>query len=621
MRARLFWNLGLTYLALILIVFLAINFYASHAVRQDYVRATFQQLASLSNIATAKAPRFDNAEELRTWTSWLGGSGANVTVIDAAGRVLSESAAGATAGASTASATGTSTGTSSANLSDYPEVRQALSAGEGESVRRGLTGQREIAFRAVRLQPAGASPVVVRLALPLAEVDSSLADLRRKLMEATVVMLAAGAIALFFFFRSFAERVERLKLFSHRLAQGDFRPFAAERANDELGELTQSLNETAVWMDRTIRSLSGERNRSSAILRSMVEGVGVVDAQERLVFSNRAFSEILNRGSASSEGRPLIEVIRNTELLGLIRRALAGEEGLQSDIVMGTVQQRSFSVTAAPVKALEAGAMADRAILPRSAAAGEAAAEKPSGAIVVLHDVTELRRLERVRQDFVANVSHEFKTPLTAIQGFAETLLTGAIDDPRNNRRFLEIIRDHAVRLARLTDDLLKLARIEAGKLEVQFAPVSVVDLAERCAETALLKANRKQILLEMDIPPGLPQLRGDAGLLRDVLQNLLDNAIQYTPAGGRIHVSAAARERDVAITVADTGIGIPLADQERIFERFYRVDAARSREAGGTGLGLSIAKHIVEVHGGRLLVESEVGAGSKFSFSVPIAA
>jgi two-component system phosphate regulon sensor histidine kinase PhoR len=245
---------------------------------------------------------------------------------------------------------------------------------------------------------------------------------------------------------------------------------------------------------------------------------------------------------------------------------------------------------------------------------------KPSGAIVVLHDVTELRRLERVRQDFVANVSHEFKTPLTAIQGFSETLLAGAIDDPTNNRRFLEIIRDHAIRLARLTDDLLKLARIEAGKLEVQFFPMGVIDLVERCAETALLKASRKQILLEIDVPPGLPLVRGDAALLRDVLQNLLDNAIQYTPSGGGIHVSAAAGEREVVLTVADTGIGIPLADQERIFERFYRVDAARSREAGGTGLGLSIAKHIVEVHGGRLLVESEVGVGSRFSFSIPLA-
>jgi two-component system phosphate regulon sensor histidine kinase PhoR len=271
---------------------------------------------------------------------------------------------------------------------------------------------------------------------------------------------------------------------------------------------------------------------------------------------------------------------------------------------MGIVQHRNFSVTATPVQALEAASLN----------------EKPSGAVVVLHDVTELRRLERVRHDFVANVSHEFKTPLTAIQGFAETLLSGALEDPRNNRRFLEIIRDHATRLAVLTDDLLKLARIEAGKLEVQFVPVQLAEVIERCTETSQLKANRKRIALEVNVPAALPVVHGDASLLRDVVQNLLDNAVQYTPEGGRVRISATAGSREAVVTVDDTGIGIPLADQERIFERFYRVDAARSREAGGTGLGLSIAKHIVEAHGGRLWVESEVGHGSKFSFSVSLA-
>ena len=240
---------------------------------------------------------------------------------------------------------------------------------------------------------------------------------------------------------------------------------------------------------------------------------------------------------------------------------------------------------------------------------------------MVLHDVTELRRLERVRQDFVANVSHEFKTPLTAIQGFAETLLSGAIEDPKNNRRFLRIIRDHATRLARLTDDLLKLARIEAGKLEVQLLPVAVAEVVDSCMETALLKANQKQIGITVELAADLPRVRGDAALLRDVVQNLVDNAIQYTPPGGKILISAERKNGEAIIAVTDTGIGIPLSDQERIFERFYRVDAARSREAGGTGLGLSIAKHIVEVHGGDLWVESEVGAGSKFAFSIPLAA
>jgi two-component system, OmpR family, phosphate regulon sensor histidine kinase PhoR len=398
---------------------------------------------------------------------------------------------------------------------------------------------------------------------------------------------------------------------------GDFRLMPSDPQEDELGSLARTMNETASHLEATIRTLSGERNQSSAILRSMVEGVAVIDAQERLVFYNRAFSDILALQASGLEGIPIIEVVRNTDLLKLIRRALQGEEGLQSDIVTGIVQPRCFAVTAAPVKRLETHPGGTG----RKSAGNEATpAEKPSGAVVVLHDVTELRRLERVRQDFVANVSHEFKTPLTAIQGFAETLLGGALEDPKNNRRFLEIIREHAQRLARLTDDLLKLARIEAGKLELEFQPMSLAELIEGCAETTLLKASRKEIVLEIEVPPGLPAVYGDQSLLREVLQNLLDNAIQYTPPGGRILVSATTGARDAVVTVSDTGIGIPLADQERIFERFYRVDAARSREAGGTGLGLSIAKHIVDVHGGRIWVESQVGRGSDFSFSIPLA-
>jgi two-component system phosphate regulon sensor histidine kinase PhoR len=606
-RARLFWNLGLTYLALILAAFLAIDFYSSRALRQNYIESAYHQLGSISNLAKSKPPRLDDAAELRAWTVWMAQSGVRITVIDSAGLVLSESEQNPE---------------NMENHANRPEIQEAFATGEGQSVRLSATLNRELIFKAIRFQPAVGPPAVIRMGVPLAQVDASLSALRRRLLGASLVILIFGAMALFVFFRSFAARVDELNRFSLRLAQGDFRSLPMERSNDELAELTHSLNQAAASMDRTIHSLSGERNRSSAILRSMVEGVAVIDAQERLVFSNHAFSQILNLDSASSEGRPLIEVLRNSELLGLIRRALRGEEGLQSDVVMGIVQPQSFSVTAAPVKALENEPMSTTGSATNSVrtASEPAGSEKPSGAVVVLHDVTELRRLERVRQDFVANVSHEFKTPLTAIQGFAETLLSGAIDDPQNNRRFLGIIRDHAMRLARLTDDLLKLARIEAGKLEVQFLAVGVLELMERCAETALLKSNQKEIALEVDVPANLPSVRGDAGLLREVLQNLIDNAIQYTPAGGQIHVSAEAKKRDVVIAVADTGIGIPLSDQERIFERFYRVDAARSREAGGTGLGLSIAKHIVEVHGGRLWVDSEVGLGSKFSFSVPIA-
>ena len=599
MRARLFWKLGLSYLALLFVIFLALDFYSSHVLRRDDIRAATDTLASLTKLAEARPPHTSDPADLRAWTSWAASSGARVTVIAQSGQVLADSAH--------------DPGTME-NHSTRPEIQQAFSSGEGESARHSAALGVDFIYRAVRYQPASGLPVVIRMALPLAQIDSSVAELRRRLLGASLLILAIAAAISLISFRTFAARVERLKNFSHRLAEGDFRPLSAERSRDELSELTDALNETAVSMDRTIRSLSGERNRSSAILRSMVEGVAVVDAQERIVFSNRAFSEILNLDAAAIEGRPVIEVIRNTALLGLIRRVLKGEEGLQTDIAMGFVQQRTFAITATPVQALEAGVAGAAVVVPP-------VPEKPSGAVVVLHDVTELRRLERVRQDFVANVSHEFKTPLTAIQGFAETLLSGAMEDSRSNRRFLEIIRDHAVRLARLTNDLLKLARIEAGKLEVEFFPVQLMEVIERSAETTLLKASQKQIALEVDVPAGLPMVRGDASLLRDVLQNLIDNAIQYTSEGGRIQVNATVGAREVVVCVADTGIGIPLVDQERIFERFYRVDAARSREAGGTGLGLSIAKHIVEAHGGRLWVESEVGRGSKFFFSVPLAA
>jgi len=589
-RAKLFWKLGLTYLGLLLIVLLAVGLYSSYVLRRDHIRSAEDRLASLLSVAQARPPDFDNPSELESWARWMAKSGARVTVIDGAGNLLADSAP--------------EPGTPENHLSQ-PEVQRALASGAGHSVRYSSALGSDLVYYAVRSRSPAGTPIILRMALPLAEVDASVSELRRKLFGASLLILVLGGIISLLYFQRLAARIERLTAFSRRIAEGDFRPLAAEGPRDELADLAHALNDTAARMDATIRSLSGERNQSSAILRSMVEGVGVIDANERLVFSNRAFSEILNLDPALIEGRPLIEVVRNSDLLSLIRRALRGEEGLRADMAVGIVQQRTFSITATPVRALENSSPANP--------------EKPSGAVVVLHDVTELRRLERVRQDFVANVSHEFKMPLTAIQGFAETLLAGALEDPQHNRRFLEIIRDHAARLATLTNDLLKLARIEAGKLELEFGPVNLFEIVERCTETTLLKASRKQIALETDVSPGLPAVCGDASLLRDVLQNLLDNAVQYTPAGGRVKVSATAGAREAVVTVEDTGIGIPLAEQERIFERFYRVDAGRSREAGGTGLGLSIAKHIVEAHGGRLCVESEVGHGSKFSFSVAL--
>jgi two-component system phosphate regulon sensor histidine kinase PhoR len=329
----------------------------------------------------------------------------------------------------------------------------------------------------------------------------------------------------------------------------------------------------------------------------MVEGVAVVAGDERILYCNAAFEQILELPDGSSQGKKLVEALRQVELVAAVRQVLPGGEEVSGEVEVGTVRRRNFSVTAAPVKA--AGA---------------------NSAVLVLHDITELRRLERVRRDFVANVSHEFKTPLTAIQGFAETLLGGALDDTANRARFVEIIRDHARRLARLTDDLLKLSRIEAGKMELELRPIRVQALVNGCVETARFKAEAKGLRIDVHLPDGIPPVRGDGAQLGEVLQNLLDNALQYTLPGGQIDVSASANGQGITFTVADTGIGIPESELERIFERFYRVDAARSREAGGTGLGLAIARHIVDAHGGRLWVESAVGQGSRFHFRIAAA-
>jgi two-component system phosphate regulon sensor histidine kinase PhoR len=416
----------------------------------------------------------------------------------------------------------------------------------------------------------------------------------RRILPVLLAILLVAGIASLLFLRSTSSRIRRLKKFADRAAAGDFAPLERDRGNDQLTDLADALAGTVAQLGRTIHTLTDERNRSAAILGSMIEGVAVVGGDERIIYCNAAFEQILELPEGSSKGKKLVEALRQAELVTLVRQVLPGGEEITGEVEVGMVRPRSFSVTAAPVHA-----------------AG------PSSAVLVLHDISELRRLERVRQDFVANVSHEFKTPLTAIQGFAETLLGGALDDLANRKRFVEIIREHAMRLARLTDDLLKLSRIEAGRLELELRPIRVEALVNSCIETARLKAESRGLQIHVNLPAGLPPVRGDGAQLGEVLQNLLDNALQYTPSGGEIEVTASSDGHEVTLTVADTGIGIPESDLARIFERFYRVDAARSREAGGTGLGLAISRHIVDAHGGRIWVESAVGQGSRFHFSV----
>jgi len=582
-RVSLFWRSGLMFLALLLAVLLAVDIYATRQLRRQAQDAAFNKLETLARMAQASLPAVGDPQAVSAWLSQVASSGARVSLIAADGHVVADSYRGSLV---------------SQNQSEQTEFQQALSQGEGRAFRSDQVDGPNLLYLAVRHDaPANGNPIVLRLALPQGEAEQAIAGIRLRfwLVSLLILVVAGGGAA--FISGGDSTRIHRLEEFSHRVARGDFSPLEMESGGDELDDLARAFNETAGKLAESIRVLTDERNRSAAILGSMIEGVAVITPQERIVFSNRAFSQILGLDGIRIEGRPLVEVVRQSDLLAVIKKVLLEHQQVSSEIVVGTVRLRSFAITAAPV--LTTGS---------------------SAAVLVLHDISELRRLERVRQDFVANVSHEFRTPLTAIQGFAETLLGGALNDPEHRERFVEIIRDHAARLARLTEDLLKLSRIEAGKLDLEFRPVSVYQLVQSCVETVRFKADPKELVLDVRMPEGLPEVQGDSNGLHEVLQNLLDNAVQYTPSGGRLEVSASVEGDQVTVTVADTGIGIPQAEQERIFERFYRVDAARSREAGGTGLGLSIARHIMEAHGGRLWVESEVGAGSRFHFSMPVA-
>ena len=591
MRRKFFWKLAFTFLALLSGALLAVDFLAERALRASYENDAYRELQSLVRLirvhplpVTSFPPQTpDEISVLHGWVTNAAQSGARVTIIASDGRVLADSE----------SETGTME-----NHGGRDEVRGAFQTGEGRAIRESVSVKRPLIYYAVRESLPDGTPIVLRLALPVEGIDESLGQFRASLwLWSLLIFLIAGGVALLMS-RSYTDRVERLREFSDRVAEGDFRPLPADGTGDTLEALGSSLNQTATRLDRTIRTLTEERNLSSAILGSMVEGVAVVNAAERLVFTNPGFASILGLDVPPVAGSSLLEVVRQTELIGAVRRVLAGEPRVESEISTGTLRQHFFAATVASVRAGDT-----------------------SGAVIVLHDITELRKLERIRRDFVANVSHEFRTPLTAIQGFAETLIAGALDDPQNRGRFLNIILEHARRLARLTEDLLKLSQMDADRLEIEINPVKVSQLVESCYETARHRAAEKELLLTLapGLSQNLPDVAGDARRLQEVLQNLLDNAIQYTLPGGKIILSAELKNESVVFTVSDTGIGIPTADQPRIFERFYRVDAARSREAGGTGLGLAIAKHLIEVHGGRIWVESEVGVGSRFHFSVPL--
>lgn len=482
------------------------------------------------------------------------------------------------------------------NHGSRPEVAQALAGGMGTALRHSATLNVDLYYLAIQTMLRGREGVhLLRFAVPLEEVGSAIAEVRWLILRVSIL---AGLLALgvaYIAARAFTQRVRRVERFAQELVKGDFSGTLATESDDELGSVARSLRGMAEQFREMLDRLSREGARREAILAGMVEGVLAVDRELRVTFYNDALARALRLRDPLPDRTPVLQLVRDPALLELLTRVLHSGQPARGRLTLAGAAGRIFEAQAAPLDKARGGALA------------------------ILHDITELEHLERVRKDFVANLSHELRTPLAAIRGYAETLLDGAIDDPGNNRRFLEIIMVHTVRLGDMASDLLALAELEAERGAAPPERVPVREAIQSALRTVEPEARSRVVRLCLATVEDLAVM-GQKFRLEHALVNLLANAIKYNRPAGEVHIEAAQAGDLVRIAVRDTGIGISSEELPRIFERFYCVDKARSRATGGTGLGLSIVKHITERMGGTVAVESQIGKGSTFTLLLPAA-
>lgn len=481
------------------------------------------------------------------------------------------------------------------NHGTRPEIVQASTEGLGRASRFSATLQEPMLYVAV---PVDAGRVrFVRVALPLDRVRHELAEIRRLIWTAAGLLATGALLVAFALSRRMTRPLRELQRSAEQITAGRYGHKVYVPGQDECAALAQAFNRMSERLAEQFAQLAEDREQLRMILGGMIEGVIALDAEQRILFANARAAELLAFSPAEATGRKLWEVVRRRALQEVVEHALASGSPQREELTWNGPNPRSLTVHAARL-----------------------AGSPPRGAVLVLHDTTDLRRLERLRQDFVANVSHELKTPLAVIKACAETLLDGALEDAEHRGAFLQRIADQAERLHTLILDLLSLARIESGEELFTFREVSLAAAVNACLERQRARADAKNQQLAA-VPPADPRpvlAWADEEALAHILDNLVDNAIKYTPAGGRITVHWGNDGDWVFLEVTDTGIGIPEQDLPRIFERFYRVDKARSRELGGTGLGLAIVKHLVQALGGSVTARSQLGQGSTFRVRLP---
>jgi two-component system phosphate regulon sensor histidine kinase PhoR len=575
-RKRLLWRLFPSYLLITLISLLAVSWYASGAMRQFFLDQTATDLKARATLLEKQISGLLsplNAAAIDSICKEAGRlSATRITVILPDGTVIGDSR---------------ETPHLMDNHANRPEIAAALDGRAGQSMRFSNTLMQRMLYVAVPIKDQQRVLAVLRTSLPATAVETEIRSIQLKIaLGGCIIALLAAGIS-WVVSRRISQPIEQMKKSAEHFANGDLSHRLTPPQTEEMGGLADAMNQMAAQLKDRIETIVRQRNQLQTVLASMLEGVIAIDTEERIVSINQTAARLFENEPAGCQGKSIQEIIRSPALQQFIRAALSNKNPTEEDITVFQKEERVIDVKGSPI--LDAN-------------------RHQIGTLVVFHDVTQLRRLENMRRDFVANVSHEIKTPLTAIKGFVETLQQGNVEKQQEKERFLGIIQKHVDRLDAIIEDLLALSRIEQEneKKEIKFESVKIVDVFQAAIQLCMPKAEKQSIRIDIDCEKDITAIF-DPTLIEQAVVNLLDNAIKFSEPQSTIHVS-----------VQDHGIGIAQKHLPRLFERFYRVDKARSRSMGGTGLGLAIVKHIAQAHGGHVAVESKLGEGSRFSIHLP---
>lgn len=583
-RHSLALQIALPFVLLLVITLGALSVYLASYIRESYLEILKGNLQSETRLVADRMavlletnPTTAVIEERTNVYSKL--LDVRVTIIDPTGKVLGESSTDPQ---------------EMENHLNRPEIQRALQKTVSTEMRYSNTLQTQMLYAAAPIQNGETVVGVARLAVSLQTIQRSEGNLINTVMVGAVVASLLAALMAIAIATYTVQPIKRLTETAQEIANGERDEIPPNTRRDELGQLQQSIQFMADRLNQQIDDLSTERGKLEAVLTNMTDGVIIVNAAGMVQLINPAALQLFKSSADQSLNKSLVEVVRNFQLVDLWRRC------------QSTGEQQSTTLETAP----------DHLFIQGIATPLDSAL--PGMILLVLQDLTRIRKLETVRRDFVSNVSHELRTPLASLKALTETLEEGALDDPPAAHRFLQRMNTEIDNLTQMVHELLELSRIESNKVPLQRVPVAPCDIAQPAVERMQMQAERAALTLSMDCPSDLPLVRADAFRIEQVLVNLIHNAIKFTGPGGAISISAYREGSSVAFAIRDTGVGIPPEVLPRIFERFYKVDRARS--SGGTGLGLSIARHIIEAHGGRIWAESAVNQGSTFFFTLPIA-